>query len=62
MIPHHAQAVVMAKMAQTQASDPKVKALAADIEAAQGPEIEQMSGWLQGVGREGPRRPATAAT
>jgi len=47
MIPHHAQAVVMAKMARTRASDPDVTALAADIEAAQGPEIEQMSGWLR---------------
>ena len=54
MIPHHAQAVVMAKMAQTQASDPEVTALAADIEAAQGPEIEQMSGWLTSWGEEVP--------
>jgi uncharacterized protein (DUF305 family) len=54
MIPHHAQAVVMAKMARTQASDPKVKALAADIEVAQGPEIEQMSGWLKAWGEKVP--------
>ena len=54
MIPHHAQAVVMAEMAQTQASDPKVKALAVDIKAAQGPEIEQMSGWLKAWGEKVP--------
>jgi uncharacterized protein (DUF305 family) len=54
MIPHHAQAVVMAKMAKTQASDPKVKALAADIEAAQRPEIAQMSGWLKMWGEKVP--------
>jgi uncharacterized protein (DUF305 family) len=44
----------MAKMAQTQASDPKVKALAVDIKAAQGPEIEQMSGWLKAWGEKVP--------
>jgi uncharacterized protein (DUF305 family) len=46
MIPHHAQAIAMADMALTQASDPKVKALAPKIKAAQGPEIERMSGYL----------------
>ena len=54
MIPHHAQAVVMATMAQARASDPKVKALAVDIKAAQGPEIEQMSGWLKVWGEKVP--------
>src|SRR5512141_1778545 len=54
MIPHHAQAVVMAELAQTRASDPKVKALAVDIETAQGPEIEQMSGWLKTWGEKVP--------
>lgn len=54
MIPHHAQAVVMAEMARRRASDPKVIALAADIEAAQGPEIEQMSGWLRSWGERVP--------
>jgi uncharacterized protein (DUF305 family) len=54
MIPHHAQAVVMADMAQSHASDPKVKALAVDIKAAQGPEIEQMSGWLKAWGEKVP--------
>jgi uncharacterized protein (DUF305 family) len=46
MIPHHAQAISMADTALKQATDPKVKALATKIKAAQGPEIERMSGWL----------------
>ena len=50
MIPHHAQAISMADLALKQATDPKVKALAPNIKAAQGPEIERMSGWLTGWG------------
>jgi uncharacterized protein (DUF305 family) len=50
MIPHHAQAISMADTALKQATDPKVKALASKIKAAQGPEIERMSGWLTGWG------------
>lgn len=46
MIPHHRQAVQMAKLAATRASDSRVKDLAARIEAAQGPEIMKMTGWL----------------
>ena len=46
MIPHHESAIMMAQMAQAQAADPRVKDLAARIEAAQTPEIEMMSGWL----------------
>ena len=34
MIPHHQQAVDMGTLAETRASDPKVKALAAKIKAA----------------------------
>ncbi|MCU1650628.1 MAG: copper resistance protein [Pseudonocardia sp.] len=47
MIPHHAQAVSMSALAARQASSPRVKDLAARIEAAQQPEIDQMSGWLR---------------
>ncbi|HTF53923.1 MAG TPA: DUF305 domain-containing protein [Pseudonocardia sp.] len=47
MIPHHAQAVSMSKLAAQQASSPQVKDLAARIEAAQQPEIDQMSGFLR---------------
>jgi uncharacterized protein (DUF305 family) len=50
MIPHHAQAISMADMALKQATNPEVKALAPKIKAAQGPEIERMSGWLTGWG------------
>lgn len=46
MIPHHEQAVEMSILAETRASDPFVKQLAADIKAAQQPEIDQMAGWL----------------
>lgn len=46
MIPHHESAITMAQMAQDRAADPRVKDLATRIEAAQGPEIETMSGWL----------------
>ena len=46
MIPHHEQAVVMSELAETRASNPEILALAAEIKAAQQPEIEQMKGWL----------------
>jgi uncharacterized protein (DUF305 family) len=46
MIPHHRQAIEMAEMAASRASTPEVKALAARITAAQGPEIRTMTGWL----------------
>jgi uncharacterized protein (DUF305 family) len=47
MIPHHAQAIVMSKMAVQRAVSPQVKDLAARIQAAQQPEIDQMSGFLR---------------
>ncbi|MEO3809201.1 DUF305 domain-containing protein [Sphaerisporangium sp. B11E5] len=46
MIPHHRQAIDMAKLADSRASSPDVKQLAEQIEAAQEPEITTMSGWL----------------
>lgn len=46
MIPHHQQAVEMAKLAAGRAGNPQVKQLAATIEAAQQPEIATMTGWL----------------
>ncbi len=54
MIPHHAQAIEMAKFAATRASDPKVKSLAEKIEKAQDPEIKTMSGWLKSWGEKVP--------
>ena len=50
MIPHHKQAVEMAELAETRASDPQVKAIAAQIKGAQGPEITTMTGWLTSWG------------
>lgn len=46
MIPHHQQAVTMSEMAQGRTDDPQVREMADRILAAQGPEIERMSGWL----------------
>jgi uncharacterized protein (DUF305 family) len=57
MIPHHRQAVTMAELALTKATNPTVKQLATAIKAAQDPEIKTMSGWLQGWGQ-----PVPAAT
>ena len=52
MIPHHEQAVEMATMAQERASSPEVKQLAEKIAAAQGPEIDTMTGWLEDWGQD----------
>jgi len=52
MIPHHQQAVQMAKMAKAHAQSTEVKQLADDIEAAQGPEIKTMTGWLKAWGKD----------
>ncbi len=46
MIPHHQQAVEMATLAETKATDPRVKQLAGQIRAAQTSEIATMKGWL----------------
>ena len=47
MLPHHEGALAMAQLADGRASDPRVIDLADRIEAAQGPEIETMTGWLE---------------
>lgn len=54
MIPHHAQAVEMARLAPSRASSAGVKSLASKIEAAQQPEIDLMSGWLTSWGKPVP--------
>jgi uncharacterized protein (DUF305 family) len=54
MIPHHEQALKMAQLASTRAESPEVKKLAADIEAAQDPEIQTMTGWLETWGEDVP--------
>ncbi len=55
MVPHHAQAVEMAELADKHAVDPDVRRLAARIRAAQGPEILSMSAWLEQEGLEVPQ-------
>ncbi|MGY0006349.1 DUF305 domain-containing protein [Micromonospora sp. I033] len=47
MIPHHQQAVEMASLAPDRAADPRVRAVADRIRAAQGPEIGVLRGWLE---------------
>ena len=47
MIPHHKQAVEMAALAPAAGASPEVQALAAQIAAAQAPEIEQMQATLR---------------
>lgn len=51
MIPHHAQAVEMADLAQERSASPEVRDLAERIRAAQQPEIDLMEGWLEDWGR-----------
>jgi uncharacterized protein (DUF305 family) len=48
MIPHHEQAVTMSELALENTTDPDVLALATGIRDAQGLEIIQMQGWLDG--------------
>ena len=47
MIPHHRQAIEMARLAEGQAEDPRVLDLADRVQEAQQPEIETLSGWLE---------------
>ncbi|MFD7319596.1 DUF305 domain-containing protein [Streptomyces sp. NPDC059875] len=51
MIPHHEQALEMAKLADGRAEDTGVKKIVADVEKAQDPEIQKMKSWLKGWGK-----------
>lgn len=51
MIVHHEGALEMAQMADGRAQDPRVLDLAGRIEAAQDPEIQTMTGWLEDWGQ-----------
>ncbi|MFD4372923.1 DUF305 domain-containing protein [Streptomyces sp. NPDC058486] len=51
MIPHHEQALEMAKLADGRASDAGVKEIVAAVEKAQDPEIKKMKAWLKGWGK-----------
>ncbi|MEC3974398.1 DUF305 domain-containing protein [Amycolatopsis sp. H20-H5] len=55
MSQHHSQAIAMAKLAPTRSTNQKVTELAARIEKAQDPEIQQMQGWLTKWGAPGLR-------
>ncbi len=50
MIPHHQQAIEMARLVPERAQSEAVRNLARQIEAAQGPEIETLTGWLRDWG------------
>ncbi|GGU30440.1 DUF305 domain-containing protein [Nocardioides albus] len=54
MIQHHAQAMSMVDLTMDRNLEPEVQELADAIRAAQSPEIETMSGWLQEWGEEVP--------
>ena len=54
MIPHHRQATEMADMAESRSKNSDVRELASKITAAQQPEIDLMSGWLESWGEEVP--------
>ena len=55
MVPHHGQALVMARLAEVRADSPAVQALARRIRGAQGPEIIMMAAWLDQRGIDVPR-------
>lgn len=47
MIPHHEDAITMAKLAQTRATKPEIKELANNIISSQGKEIQEMKDWYR---------------
>lgn len=55
MIPHHQQATEMADLATSRTENAEVLDLAAQIKAAQQPEIDLMSGWLKDWDEEVPQ-------
>jgi uncharacterized protein (DUF305 family) len=62
MIQHHQQAIQMSDIIfGKQGIDPRVVDLANQIKAAQGPEIQQMQGWLTQWGQPTPTTPSGSA-
>jgi len=51
MIPHHQQAIEMAKLVNTHTKRPQLRTLATDITTSQGQEITRMQGWLRSWGK-----------
>jgi uncharacterized protein (DUF305 family) len=60
MIPHHRQALEMARLAADRSASAEVEDLAARIEKAQDPEITTMTGWLTAWGEEVPEAAGSA--
>ncbi|WMX43898.1 DUF305 domain-containing protein [Streptomyces roseicoloratus] len=56
MIPHHEQALAMAKLADGRAEDAEIKQIVTAVEKAQDPEIRMMTSWLKAWGK--PEAPA----
>jgi uncharacterized protein (DUF305 family) len=54
MIPHHRQAIEMAKLIGARTTRPELRQLADSVTASQGHEITQMEDWLQGWGKAAP--------
>ncbi len=54
MIPHHRQATEMAALAESRTTNRQVLDLASQIDAAQEPEIETMTDWLESWDQEVP--------
>ena len=54
MVIHHEGAIEMATLAEKDGSSSEVRSLAGRISAAQGPEIDQMRGWLKAWGEPAP--------
>ncbi|MEU4807897.1 DUF305 domain-containing protein [Nocardia fluminea] len=54
MYPHHAQAVEMAKMVPSHTQNQQLIALAAQVEKAQAPEMQQITDLLAGFGEPAP--------
>lgn len=47
MVPHHTQALRMARLAPERAADTRVRAIADRISGSQGAEVAQLQGWLR---------------
>ncbi|MFE9578423.1 DUF305 domain-containing protein [Nocardia sp. NPDC006044] len=54
MYPHHAQAVDMAKLVPSHSQNQQLRTLAADVEQAQAPEMQQITTLLQSFGKPAP--------
>ncbi|WP_280266089.1 DUF305 domain-containing protein [Nocardia wallacei] len=54
MYPHHAQAVDMAKLVPSRSQNPQLIALAANVEKAQAPEMQQFTDLLGSFGKPAP--------